>query len=141
MSERDIVRVIQRDDGTVLRIMPDGSLHPITGCTDWDALAAMTEEEIEANARSDPDNPPLTEEELARMRRVPNPREIRRRLHLTQEEFSARFRLPLGTIRDWEQGKKTPDSAARVLLRVIEHDPEAVLAALAKEPAGAAGGG
>lgn len=132
MSERDIVRVIQQDDGTVLQIMPDGSLRPIHSRTDWEALAAMTEEEIEANALSDPDNPPLTDEELARMRRVPNPREIRRRLHLTQEEFSERFRLPLGTIRDWEQGKKTPDSAARVLLRVIEHDPEAVLAALAK---------
>ncbi|MCC6791319.1 MAG: transcriptional regulator [Thermomicrobiales bacterium] len=90
----------------------------------------MTEEEIEANALSDPDNPPLTDAELARMRRVPNPRQIRRRLRLTQEEFSVRFNLPLGTIRDWEQGKKLPDSAARTLLRVIEHNPEAVVQAL-----------
>jgi len=53
-------------------------------------------------------------------------------LHLTQEQFSDRVRLPLGTIQDWqrEQGKKEPDSAARVLLRVIEANPEAVLTAL-----------
>lgn len=132
MNDVDTITVIKGPDGGYVQELPDGSTRPLPDRTDDARLAAMTEEEIEANALSDPDNPPLTDEELARMRRVPNPREIRRRLHLTQEEFSERFRLPLGTIRDWEQGKKTPDSAARVLLRVIEHDPEAVLAALAK---------
>jgi putative transcriptional regulator len=92
----------------------------------------MTEEEIEANALSDPDNPPLTPEELARMRPVPHPGRIRERLKLTQEEFAARFEIPLGTLRDWEQGVSYPDSAARTLLRVIDKDPEAVAAALAK---------
>ena len=52
----------------------------------------MTEEEIEANALSDPDNPPLTDEELARMRPVPNPRRIRERLKLTQEQFATSSR-------------------------------------------------
>ena len=54
----------------------------------------MTEEEIEANALADPDNPPLTPEELARMRPVPDPRRIRERLKLTQEQFASgsRFR-------------------------------------------------
>jgi hypothetical protein len=37
---------------------------------DWAKIDAMTDEEIEAAARSDPDNPPLTDEELAQMRRV-----------------------------------------------------------------------
>ncbi len=59
-----------------------------------------------------------------------NARQIRTRLDLTQEEFAERFFLPLGTIRDWEQGKKRPDSAARVLLRVIERNPEAVIEAM-----------
>ncbi|MBW3631954.1 MAG: helix-turn-helix domain-containing protein [Chloroflexi bacterium] len=92
----------------------------------------MTEEEIEANALSDPDNPPLTPEELARMRRVPDPRRIRERLKLTQEQFAARFEVPLGTLRDWEQGVSYPDSAAKTLLRVIDKDPEAVINALAR---------
>jgi putative transcriptional regulator len=114
--------------------MPDGSTRPYVSphVTDWARLEAMTEEEIEANARSDPDNPPLTAEELARMRRVPDPRRIRQQLRLTQEEFATRFEIPLGTLRDWEQGVCYPDSAARTLLRVIEQDPEAVLNALAR---------
>ena len=125
MSENDIVRVRKLSDGTLLQVMPDGSTRPYVSPTktDWARLEAMTEEEIEANALSDPDNPPLTAEELARMRRVPNPRRIRERLKLTQEQFAERFEMPLGTLRDWEQGVSYPDSAARTLLRVIEQGP------------------
>ena len=64
------------------------------------------------------------------MRPVPNPRRIRERLKLTQEQFATRFEVPLGTLRDWEQGVSYPDSAAKTLLRVIEQDPEAVINAL-----------
>lgn len=131
MSDERTVRVRRAIDGTAEEVLPDGSTRHLTNSgTDWSALEAMTEREIEVNALDDPDNPPLTEDELSRMRPVPNPREIRRRLHLTQEQFARRFQLRLGTIRDWEQGKKQPDSAARALLRVIERDPEAVLHAL-----------
>jgi putative transcriptional regulator len=57
-------------------------------------------------------------------------RALRKKLNLTQEEFAARFHLPLGTVRDWEQGAHRPDKAAQVLLTVIERDPEAVARAL-----------
>jgi putative transcriptional regulator len=134
MSENNIVRVRRLADGTLLQEMPDGSTRPYVSPTrtDWARLEAMTEEEIEANALSDPDNLPLTPEELARMRRVPDPRRIRERLKLTQEQFAERFEIPLGTLRDWEQGVCLPDRAARTLLRVIEQDPEAVINALAR---------
>ena len=66
------------------------------------------------------------------MRPVPNPRRIRERLKLMQEQFAEKFAIPLGTLRDWEQGVSYPDSAARTLLRVIEQDPEAVITALAR---------
>lgn len=56
----------------------------------------------------------------------PNVRAIRIRLKLTQPAFAKRFGLPVGTVRDWEQGRALPDQAARVLLRVIERDPVAV---------------
>ncbi|MPZ56066.1 MAG: hypothetical protein GEU91_06105 [Rhizobiales bacterium] len=49
---------------------------------------------------------------------------------LTQEQFAARFHLPLGTVRDWEQGAHRPDKAAQVLLTVIAKDPDAVTRAL-----------
>jgi putative transcriptional regulator len=130
MSEPNIIRARKLPDGTVVQVFPDGSIGPLADRTDWARLDAMTEEEIEANALADEDNPPITAEELARMKPVPNPKRIRERLHLTQEEFSEQFRLPLGTLRDWEQGKKQPDSAARTLLRVIEFNPEVVIQAL-----------
>ncbi len=132
MSESDIVRVRSLRDGTVVQVLPDGSTVPIEDKTDWARLEAMTEEEIEANALADPDNPPLTDEELARMRRLPDAKRIREKLKLTQEEFSDRFEVPLGTLRDWEQGVSKPDRAARTLLRVIEQDPEGVVKALEK---------
>jgi len=55
---------------------------------------------------------------------------MRRALHWTQEEFAARFRIPLGTLRDWEQGKTEPDQAARAYLIVIARNPKAVIEAL-----------
>ena len=132
MNESSIVRARRLPDGTVVQVLPDGSTRPFEDRTDWARLEAMTEEEIEANALADPDNPPSTPEELARMRPVPQPRRIRERLGLTQEQFAERFEIPLGTLRDWEQRVSEPDRSARTLLRVIEQDAEAVVKALAK---------
>jgi putative transcriptional regulator len=56
---------------------------------------------------------------------------IRRRLKLTQDEFSRRFGIPQGTLRDWEQGRRRPEGPARALLLVIQHEPKAVERALA----------
>jgi putative transcriptional regulator len=103
--------------------------------TDWRAFDAMTDEERHAAALSDPDCPPATEAQLARARRVVNVRAIRQNMNLTQEEFAQRFGLPLGTVRDWEQGAHRPDRAAQVLLTVIARDPDAVVRALRQKPA------
>ena len=103
--------------------------------TDWRAFDAMSEGERHAAATSDPDCPPATQAQLARARRVPRVQAIRQRMNLTQEEFAQRFGLPLGTVRDWEQGAHRPDRAAQVLLRVIAKDPDAVIRALEDKPA------
>lgn len=132
MSESNIVRARVLPDGSIVQVMPDGSLTPIEDRTDWARLDAMTEEEIEANALSDPDNPPLSDEELARMRRVPDPAGIRRRLGLSQEAFAAQFELPLDDLRAWEERPGLIDFSAITLLRIIEQDPDAVRAALAR---------
>lgn len=55
---------------------------------------------------------------------------IRKRQGLSQTAFAARYGLPAGTVRDWEQNRRRPDAAAAVLLRVIEAEPEAVARAL-----------
>ena len=130
MNENDMIKARRLPDGKLVQVLEDGSIKPLENHTDWARVDAMTEEEIEANALSDPDNPPLAAEQLARLKPVPNPKQIRQRLHLTQEQFAARFHLRVGTVRDWEQGTKEPDSAAKALLRVIDKDPEAVIRAL-----------
>src|ERR1700719_3475335 len=98
--------------------------------TDWRAFDALTEEERHQAAMTDSDALPATDAQLARARRVPSVRALRKKLNLTQEEFAARFHLPLGTVRDWEQGRHRPDKAAKVLLTVIARDPDAVARAL-----------
>jgi putative transcriptional regulator len=57
-------------------------------------------------------------------------RAIRKRKGLTQAEFASRYQLNLARLRDWEQRRTSPDSAARAYLRVIEKEPEAVERAL-----------
>ena len=62
---------------------------------------------------------------------MPRAKTLRRALALTQEEFAARYHIPLGTLRDWEQGRSEPDQPSRAYLTVIAHDPEGVKRALA----------
>jgi putative transcriptional regulator len=85
---------------------------------------------VERAASVDPDARPLTAADLKRMKRTPRIKIIRRALGLTQEEFSARFRIPLGTLRDWEQGWATPDQPTQAYLIVIARSPEGVQRAL-----------
>jgi putative transcriptional regulator len=71
-----------------------------TSKTDWTRVAALTGEQALENALADPDNPPLTDEQLARLRRIPNPQETRQNLGLTQRAFSKQFQIALGTLSD-----------------------------------------
>jgi len=57
-------------------------------------------------------------------------RAIRGRLGLSRTDFAKRFSLPLGTVRDWEQGRRAPDTASRNLLKIIDREPEAAARAL-----------
>jgi putative transcriptional regulator len=90
----------------------------------------MTKDEIEAAALSDPDAPPMTDEELAGMFRPRSLRALRHRLGLSQSEFAGRFHINLRTLQDWEQARRVPDDTARAYLRVIERAPATVEAAL-----------
>jgi putative transcriptional regulator len=119
-------------DGQVVEIAGDGARKPMASPP---PLRDMTEEEILTAALSDPDCPPLTEADLKRMKRRPRATVIRRALGLTQEEFSLRYGIPLGTLRDWEQGRSEPDATAKAYLRVIAAEPETVAGALMKPAA------
>jgi putative transcriptional regulator len=102
------------------------------GKTNWKELDAVSDAEIKRRARSDPDAQPLTREQLAAMRRIPDVKRIRLGLGLSQEDFASAYQIPLGTLRDWEQGRSEPDQPSRTLLQVIEQMPDKVKAALEK---------
>ena len=120
-----------RSDGTVVEVLENGKERPFPEIP----MRPMTEEEIKAAAAADPDARPMTAEELRTARRVPRTKGLRRILGLTQQEFAARYHIPLGTLRDWEQGRTEPDQPARAYLTVIARDPEGVRRALTAQPA------
>jgi putative transcriptional regulator len=130
MSKQNTIVAKRRSDGTLVQVLPDGSTKPLEDKTNWARLRAMTDEEVTAAAFSDPDARPMTPEQLRTARRVPRTKTLRRALALTQEEFAARYRIPIGTLRDWEQGRCEPDQPARAYLTVIARDPEGVKRAL-----------
>ncbi len=53
-----------------------------------------------------------------------------KRLKLLQAEFAARYQVPVGTLRDWEQNRRQPDATALAYLRVIAREPDMVARAL-----------
>lgn len=119
---------------TVRRTRSDLDLERI----DWPGIRATSDAEIERQIASDPDTAPLfTDEELSAAERVlpevmpEDVRNLRRRLGLTQVEFAVRFGFSVETVRNYEQGHRRPRGAARVLLRVIAREPDAVIRALA----------
>jgi putative transcriptional regulator len=104
---------------------------------DWRRISATTDTEIDRQIAADADTAPVfSARELRRARRVvPAPaaedvRAIRRRLGLSQQEFAERYGFSVETIRNYEQGHRRPAGPARVLLKVIASEPDAVTRAL-----------
>jgi putative transcriptional regulator len=104
------------------------------GKTDWQALAAKTDEEVLRAAESDPDAQPLTAEQLAQAHRVPDRvdvRAVRMRHKMSQSAFAQRYGFDLDVLEAWEQGRRPLDRYVKILLTVIDKEPEAVERALA----------
>jgi putative transcriptional regulator len=105
------------------------------GRVDWERVRRTSDREIAAQIATDPDTAP----DMAKARDlrpvynppVPNVKAIRRKLGLSQAAFGHRFGFSVRTVQQWEQGRAVPDRPARILLRVIETDPQAVEHALA----------
>jgi putative transcriptional regulator len=132
-ASKDNTAVVRsKPDGSFVLVHPDGREEPYRVAEpDWERLDAMTDEELTANALLDPDNPPLTGDELDRMAFAARLKRLRERLGLSQAAFARQFEIPVGNIRDWEQGRSRPETATLAYLRVIEREPEAVKRALA----------
>ena len=92
------------------------------GRVDKRRLDATTEQNIVLQQKADDGDTLLDAAKFARR--------VRKRLGLTQLEFSHRIDVPLETIRNWEQGKRCPTGAAKALLKVLNKSPESALLAL-----------
>ena len=99
----------------------------------WARLRTKTNDQVLAEARADPTALPVEDRKgrLGPVARVSPAKRIRWALHMSQVEFAKAFRIPLGTLRDWEQHRREPDQAARAYLEVIAREPDAVRRALA----------
>ena len=111
-----MLRVRLKADGRLVEILPDGSEQPIA--SDPQVIAAAAHRA----ARS----------EDSRTLDASYARTVRGRTGLTQAAFAARIGVPVETVRNWEQGKRSPRGPARALLKVIEEAPDAAFAVLAK---------
>jgi putative transcriptional regulator len=120
MSKTDTTRVTVRPGDKLPR-----------GTSDSARIATLSNADVIAAAKSDPDAQPMTPEQLAAMRRVSRVKVLRQRLGMTQEAFAKAFHLPITTLRDWEQRRSVPDAPARALLLAIEREPETLRRLLA----------
>jgi putative transcriptional regulator len=90
-------------------------------------IDATTEADIRRHAREDDQE----ETDLAGFAPIVPPQLLRRQLGMTQAQFARALRIPLSTLRNWEQGRVLPDPAARSLLTIVAKNPKAALRALA----------
>jgi putative transcriptional regulator len=109
-----MLRVRLKADGRLVEILPDGSEREIS--PDPRSIVAAAH-----HAARSAD---------ARLQDASYARNVRGRTGLTQAAFAARIGVPVETVRNWEQGKRSPRGPARSLLKVIEEAPEAAFAAL-----------
>jgi putative transcriptional regulator len=119
-----MMRVRLKADGRIVEILPDGSEcalpSQLDGATRWSVPTAR--------AVSRPSRGVLADAAYARG--------VRARTRLTQAEFAARIGVPIETVRNWEQGKRSPRGPARALLKVIDKAPDLAFAALRADNSG-----
>ena len=125
MSKSTTIARMRRNGGLVL-IKPDDTEEAL----DTLPLAPLSAAAIESAAALDHEYPPLTDARPGQLRPVPRVKTLRRALALTREAFAVRYQIPLGTLRDWEQGRSEPDQPAKAYLTVIARDPQGVERAL-----------
>ena len=94
-------------------------------------IARTTETDIRRQMRADGEDP----NHAPRLEDIFTPQAIRKRLGMTQTQFAEALRIPVATLRNWEQGRNAIDPAARSLLILVARDPEAMLTALAEAAA------
>jgi len=104
------------------------SIRRVKPRTDRRKIAATSEANIRRHVREDDQD---EGGDLSGFSAVIPPQMLRKRLRMTQDQFARALRIPVSTLRNWEQGRVLPDPAARSLLAIVAKNPKAALKALA----------
>lgn len=107
---------------TTVRMKIDPATLVAVGRIDTARVAATSEEDVAKHALADDRQAALDAAQFAR--------QVRKRLGLSQAAFAHRIDVSLETIRNWEQGKRSPTGPAKALLRMLDKAPELALLAL-----------
>ena len=119
--------------GRTITYTPDPDAPAAYSEADREYHESLSDEALEAAARADPDNPPATRAMAAQAEAAHTVRRIRAGSGLSQVMFAARYGFSAAAVRDWEQGRRTPEASTLCYLRVIEREPQAVNRALAAD--------
>jgi putative transcriptional regulator len=114
-----MMRVRLKADGRIVEILPDGSERALPSQLD----PAVVQSSLGARAVTATSNSGAPPD-------AAYARGVRARTRLTQAEFAARIGVPIETVRNWEQGKRSPRGPARALLKVIDKAPDVAFAVL-----------
>jgi len=107
----------------------DGSVVPKRNA-DKAPIGRIDTKRVDATTEDDIAHQMAEDEKAARRDAAAYARRVRKRTGLTQVAFAARIGVPLDTVRNWEQGKRSPAGPARALLKVLDRAPEMTLAVL-----------
>jgi putative transcriptional regulator len=121
MAMTTMMRVRLKADGRIVEILPDGSERELSG-----AAASHRDGGGRGPAAGDGHDPGA----------AAYARGVRAQTKLTQAEFASRIGVPIETVRNWEQGKRSPRGPARALLKLIEKAPQVAFAVLGPAKAG-----
>ena len=119
-----MMRVRLKADGRIVEILPDGREQALS--TRLEAILAQAAPRDPATGSQRP-GPRRGAADAAYARGV------RARTKLTQAEFAARIGVPVETVRNWEQGKRSPRGPARALLKVLDRAPDVAFAVLRRD--------
>jgi putative transcriptional regulator len=122
--------VLESLEAGIERPLPNPSMRPLTETE----IRAATVSSLAVQDSSPAGARRVMPDDMVGARPALHVKALRRALGLTQEEFAARYRIPLGTLRDWEQGRTEPDQPSRAYIRVIASDPDWVSRALDSAP-------
>ena len=110
---------------------PDPDNPATFSAADRALLDGLSDEALEDAAKADPDNLPATRAMASRAQTAHVVRRVRAGTGLSQSRFATRYGFSAAAVRDWEQGRRTPEASTLCYLRVIEREPQAVERALA----------